>query len=221
MFWILFSVFFFRAETAQLSDNRIRIMNEILSAMRVIKMYAWEIPFQEMVNQARRYLSIVLEGCNLFWAPHLTLDHLWCLGQALYLEKPSKFVTGSADWMADYCKMSQRSFDSAKCCVITSFFFFSIFSRNEVKVIRKVSYCRALNMSIFFTSNKIILLLIFLTYILSGKVFTAEVVFVTVALMNNVRVIMTLFFPYAIALFSEMRISISRIQARETNVTIC
>lgn len=127
----------FRTQTAQLSDDRIRIMNEILSAMRVIKMYAWENPFRELVDRARR---------------------------------------------------------------------------SEVKVIRKVAYCRAMNMSIFFTSSKVILLLTFLTFVLTGNILTAENVFVTVSLMNAIRLIMTLFFPYAIALFAEMRISVSRLQ---------
>ncbi|CAG2110175.1 unnamed protein product [Medioppia subpectinata] len=46
-----------RRQTAQLTDTRIRIMNEIISGMRVIKMYTWEKPFQDLVADARLKLS--------------------------------------------------------------------------------------------------------------------------------------------------------------------
>ncbi|XP_033637557.1 multidrug resistance-associated protein 4-like [Asterias rubens] len=44
----------FRAKTALLSDSRIRIMNEIISGIRVIKIYAWEKSFGSLVSEARR-----------------------------------------------------------------------------------------------------------------------------------------------------------------------
>ena len=49
--------------TAQLTDSRLRLMNEIISGMRVIKMYAWEQSFANLVATARKYVpgaSIVL-----------------------------------------------------------------------------------------------------------------------------------------------------------------
>uniref|UniRef100_A0A0K2UZH0 ATP-binding cassette sub-family C member 4 n=1 Tax=Lepeophtheirus salmonis TaxID=72036 RepID=A0A0K2UZH0_LEPSM len=36
------------------TDKRIRVMNEIIEGMKVIKMYAWEYPFMEVVNETRR-----------------------------------------------------------------------------------------------------------------------------------------------------------------------
>ncbi|XP_048454277.1 multidrug resistance-associated protein 4 [Rhincodon typus] len=42
-----------RGKTAILTDNRIRIMNEVISGMRVIKMYAWETPFSNLIAQER------------------------------------------------------------------------------------------------------------------------------------------------------------------------
>jgi ATP-binding cassette subfamily C (CFTR/MRP) protein 4 len=43
-----------RRKTAQLTDHRIRIMNEIITGMRVIKMYTWEKAFAELVALARK-----------------------------------------------------------------------------------------------------------------------------------------------------------------------
>ncbi|XP_038050410.1 multidrug resistance-associated protein 4-like [Patiria miniata] len=43
-----------RAKTALLSDTRIRIMNEVISGIRVIKIYAWEHSFGNLVAESRR-----------------------------------------------------------------------------------------------------------------------------------------------------------------------
>lgn len=45
----------FRAETAVLTDERIRTMSEVISGIRVIKMYGWEKPFAALVDEVRRY----------------------------------------------------------------------------------------------------------------------------------------------------------------------
>jgi len=44
----------YRFHIAKKTDERGRIMNEIIVAMRVIKMYAWERPFAAMVNRVRK-----------------------------------------------------------------------------------------------------------------------------------------------------------------------
>ncbi|TKS66219.1 Multidrug resistance-associated protein 4 [Collichthys lucidus] len=44
----------FRSKTAALTDNRIRTMNEVVSGIRIIKMYAWEKPFAALVSEVRR-----------------------------------------------------------------------------------------------------------------------------------------------------------------------
>lgn len=43
-----------REKTAEHTDERIRLMAEIISAMRVIKMYAWEKSFAKLVDEARK-----------------------------------------------------------------------------------------------------------------------------------------------------------------------
>ncbi|OXA60234.1 Multidrug resistance-associated protein 4 [Folsomia candida] len=43
-----------RFKIAQKSDERNRLMNEIIVAIRVIKMYAWELPFSSLINQVRK-----------------------------------------------------------------------------------------------------------------------------------------------------------------------
>lgn len=42
-----------RLKTALLTDERVRMMNEIVQGVQVIKMYAWEKPFGRMVALAR------------------------------------------------------------------------------------------------------------------------------------------------------------------------
>ena len=48
-------VILFRFKSARLTDKRVRIMNEIISGIRVIKMYAWENAFKKIISQLRKY----------------------------------------------------------------------------------------------------------------------------------------------------------------------
>lgn len=48
------SFFSFRSKTAILTDSRIRTMNEVVSGIRIIKMYAWEKPFAALISDVRR-----------------------------------------------------------------------------------------------------------------------------------------------------------------------
>uniref|UniRef100_A0A8D0H493 Multidrug resistance-associated protein 4 n=1 Tax=Sphenodon punctatus TaxID=8508 RepID=A0A8D0H493_SPHPU len=55
-----------RSRTAAFTDIRIRTMNEVITGMRIIKMYAWEKSFAELVNGIRRReLSMVLKSSYL------------------------------------------------------------------------------------------------------------------------------------------------------------
>ena len=46
-----------RLKSAKVTDKRIRVMNEIISGMRLIKMYAWEWAFHEYVKKIRRLVA--------------------------------------------------------------------------------------------------------------------------------------------------------------------
>lgn len=43
-----------RAQIAGLTDNRVKLMSEITTGIQVIKMYAWERPFEIIVEHARK-----------------------------------------------------------------------------------------------------------------------------------------------------------------------
>lgn len=43
-----------RFKTALRTDFRVKLMNEITTGIQVIKMYAWEKPFQKVVEEARK-----------------------------------------------------------------------------------------------------------------------------------------------------------------------
>ncbi|KAM7375245.1 hypothetical protein PAMA_014371 [Pampus argenteus] len=64
MFGRLFSKF--RSKTAVLTDNRIRTMNEVVSGIRIIKMYAWEKPFAALVSEFRsKEISKIMKSSYL------------------------------------------------------------------------------------------------------------------------------------------------------------
>ena len=127
-----------REKTSIRTDERVRLMNEIIPAMRVIKMYTWEKPFAHLVENAR-----IL----------------------------------------------------------------------EVAKIKMTAILRGINLALFFVSSKIITFLILIIFIIfrEGKL-TAENVFVTISLIDQMRVHMTLYFPYGISTGAESLVSTNRIQ---------
>ena len=50
----------FQAKLMQHKDRRIRLMNEVLKGIKVIKLYAWEEHFQRNVQSIRRKELIIL-----------------------------------------------------------------------------------------------------------------------------------------------------------------
>ncbi|XP_055022842.1 ATP-binding cassette sub-family C member 4-like [Boleophthalmus pectinirostris] len=61
----------FRSKSVIFTDNRIRIMNEVVSGIRIIKMYAWEKPFSALLTGVRKkeihqiMKSSYLRGLNM------------------------------------------------------------------------------------------------------------------------------------------------------------
>ena len=43
-----------RLKAARLTDRRVKVMNEVISGIRVIKMYAWEYAFSHVVAAIRK-----------------------------------------------------------------------------------------------------------------------------------------------------------------------
>ena len=91
----------------------------------------------------------------------------------------------------------------------------NVFHRKEIDVIMSTNYFRAVNSTLFFTSSKLMVFFALLTFVLTGNVLTAEAVFVTISLINNVRLSMTLYLPAAIAAGSETLITCRRLQVKK------
>ena len=146
-----------RLETASKTDRRIRLMNEILNGIKVIKMYCWEKSFAKLVEDTRKSDSL-------------------------------------------YLLFSPRS-------LIKSY-------REEINVIKKTCNFRAFKISFFFTASRLIQLVTFLVFGLTGNSVTAENAFLVVSMFNTVRLSMTLFFPMALSQLREVRASVRRIEVR-------
>ncbi|XP_015783978.1 multidrug resistance-associated protein 4-like [Tetranychus urticae] len=119
------------------TDERIRLMNEFIPAMRVIKMYAWEKPFAALVDYARK---------------------------------------------------------------------------REVAKIRGAAYLKGVNLGAGTVSEKLIMFLILVVFILTGHHLTAKTVFVAMALVRQLQYTITFFIPLGISSGAEALISIKRIQ---------
>eukprot|EP00050_Salpingoeca_kvevrii_P019493 m.86620 g.86620 ORF g.86620 m.86620 type:complete len:1342 (+) comp8438_c0_seq2:3-4028(+) len=126
-----------RLRTALETDHRVKIMGELLSGMRVVKMYAWELPFKRLIAMIRG---------------------------------------------------------------------------REMKHVRQTAFLRSSNLTLFFCATQLIALLTFSPYFLTDHELTPSTVFTTIALFNVVRIGMTLFLPLAMQGFSEVLVSVRRIE---------
>ena len=45
-----------RLKSTPITDKRVLIMNEVITGIRVIKMYAWEYAFKHVVSKLRKYV---------------------------------------------------------------------------------------------------------------------------------------------------------------------
>ena len=51
-------MWYFRIASAKYTDERVKVMNEIISGIRVIKMYGWEYAFKNLIARIRRYVCM-------------------------------------------------------------------------------------------------------------------------------------------------------------------
>ncbi|XP_018346781.1 PREDICTED: multidrug resistance-associated protein 4-like [Trachymyrmex septentrionalis] len=73
----------FRLQTAIKTDERVRLMDEIISGVQVIKMYAWEKPFCAMVELARKLELRVVTKSSYIRGIYMTFN-LFTTRMALY-----------------------------------------------------------------------------------------------------------------------------------------
>lgn len=74
----------YRRWTAVRTDNRVRIMHEIIGGIQVIKMYAWEKPFETLIGDARQQ-EVNMVKCSCYLRGIFTSFILFTERTALYL----------------------------------------------------------------------------------------------------------------------------------------
>ncbi|KAI5646233.1 ABC transporter transmembrane region domain-containing protein [Phthorimaea operculella] len=129
---------YFRRKMAGRTDRRIKLMNEIINGIQVIKMYAWEKPFEAVVSRARASEVAVLKNSSFVRSAFI--------GFMMFIERTILFVT---------------------CLVL----------------------------------------------ILSGQQVTATVIYPIQQYFSIIQFFLTMILPMAIFYFSEMKVSIERIQS--------
>lgn len=77
-----------RMRVAIRTDDRVGIMNEIIQGIQVIKMYAWELPFQKVVSEARR-----LEVKQIRYASYIRGINV---STTVFIERSTLFITIAA-----------------------------------------------------------------------------------------------------------------------------
>ncbi|KAL3283296.1 hypothetical protein HHI36_006444 [Cryptolaemus montrouzieri] len=126
-----------RFSIALRTDSRVKLMNEITSGIQVIKMYAWEKPFDKIVGQLRK---------------------------------------------------------------------------SEMKMITKSSYIKGVAAATMLVTQRIILFVIILVYVLLGNTLTGKVVFPIIQLIDTLRQYVCIMFPIALASYAENKSSVLRIE---------
>jgi hypothetical protein len=66
-FVYLLLIEFFRTKRVKQTDLRIKLMNEIIKSIHLVKMYVWERPFQSKVERVRQYVQYSSMIRKIFW----------------------------------------------------------------------------------------------------------------------------------------------------------
>jgi hypothetical protein len=66
-FVYLLLIEFLRTKRVKQTDLRIKLMNEIIKSIHLVKMYVWERPFQSKVERVRRYVQYSSMIRKIFW----------------------------------------------------------------------------------------------------------------------------------------------------------
>lgn len=82
----------------------------------------------------------------------------------------------------------------------------------EIDVITKTGYIKGISTGMMVFTERFILYLTLLTYVLLGNTLTGDVVFSLAQLFNIVQHYVAFMFPNALATYSEARVSIRRIE---------
>lgn len=123
-----------RLKIAQRTDQRVGIMNEIVQGIHVIKMYAWEKPFQAVVAEARRR-----EIKQIRYASYLRGFYLSTM---VFTERSTLYITIAAGVFlgsavtADVVFSMAQYFNILQVCIKTFEFsnFFKLFKINQFSV---------------------------------------------------------------------------------------
>ncbi|XP_032234169.1 ATP-binding cassette sub-family C member 4 [Nematostella vectensis] len=66
-----------RMQAARVTDRRLEVMNEVISGIRAVKMYAWEWPYRDVVRQIRRTEVLIMRKIYGILSSFASLQHTY------------------------------------------------------------------------------------------------------------------------------------------------
>ena len=89
-----------------------------------------------------------------------------------------------------------------------------IYFSSEMKRIHRSCSARACMLFPNYSAAKTMIFLTMTSYVLTGHALSAELVFMTITMMQPLQLSLTLFVPFAVTVLAECKVSVSRIQVR-------